>query len=550
MIENIKVTILGKQLEIPKGFPLEEIAKQVQSFFSYPIILAKVNGILKELRTKIEEDATIEFLDLTTREGNRAHVNGLTFLLIYAVKELYGADKNIIVQHSLDKGLYIESTFPIDHNKILEIKNKMIELVKEDLDIYKVTVDRIEAISYFKKIKDEAKAEIMKYNTNTFVTLYRLGNLYNYFYYDMPISTKVLKDFDLNYVSGNGFMLRFPTIYIHDKIKEYEHHPNMFKVFQECKDWAKLMHVTNASELNKVISNGKIGDLIRMNEMISSNRLFEIARDIKNRPEVKIILLAGPTSSGKTTTTKKLCMYLQSLGLTPKVISMDNYFVDKKDTPVDKEGNPDYECLEAIDLKLFDQQIAQLIAGENVVVPTYNFFLGRKEFLNTMSVGKNDLILIEGIHGLDPKILGNIQREQKYKIYLSALTELNMDDHNRISTTDNRLLRRIIRDYQTRGYSVLHTLENWDSVRKGEEKYIFPYQDDADATFNTALIYELSVLKTYVEPLLYSIEQDSKHYEEAKRLINVLKLFLPIPSENIPSDSIIREFIGGSCFYD
>lgn len=550
MIENIQITISNVPREVPKGITLEEIAKQEQEFFQYPIILAKVDGQIKELTSKVMESENIEFLDLTSREGNRAHVSGLTFLLIVAVKELYGNDKNIIVQHSLDKGIYIETNFIINSDSIANIKQRVQQLVENDLDINRVNVDRLDAINYFEKIGDYAKAGVMKYNTNSFVTLYRLRNLYNYFYYYMPISTRYLKDFDLNYVAENGFMLRFPTIYITDRIKEYEHHPHMFEVFQECRDWAKLMNIENSTELNNMVSTGNIGDLIRMNEMITSNKLLELAKDIKQQPEVKIVLLAGPSSSGKTTTARKLCMYLRSLGMNPKTISMDDYFVEKDQNPLDEDGNPDYECLEAIDLKLFNQQIASLIAGEKVSIPTYNFLLGKKEYKKTMQVAKNEVILIEGIHGLDPNILNNIKREKKYKIYLSALTELNMDDHNRISTTDNRLLRRMIRDNRTRGYNVEATLKSWASVRRGEEKYIFPYQDEADATFNTALIYELGVLKTYVEPLLYSVDQSSEYYEEAKRLINFLRLFLPIPSESIPQDSILREFIGGSCFYD
>ena len=550
MIENIQITISNVPREVPKGITLEEIAKQEQEFFQYPIILAKVDGQIKELTSKVIESENIEFLDLTSREGNRAHVSGLTFLLIVAVKELYGNDKNIIVQHSLDKGIYIETNFIINSDSIANIKQRVQQLVENDLDINRVNVDRLDAINYFEKIGDYAKAGVMKYNTNSFVTLYRLRNLYNYFYYYMPIATRYLKDFDLNYVAENGFMLRFPTIYITDRIKEYEHHPHMFEVFQECRDWAKLMNIENSTELNNMVSTGNIGDLIRMNEMITSNKLLELAKDIKQQPEVKIVLLAGPSSSGKTTTARKLCMYLRSLGMNPKTISMDDYFVEKDQNPLDEDGNPDYECLEAIDLKLFNQQIASLIAGEKVSIPTYNFLLGKKEYKKTMQVAKNEVILIEGIHGLDPNILNNIKREKKYKIYLSALTELNMDDHNRISTTDNRLLRRMIRDNRTRGYNVEATLKSWASVRRGEEKYIFPYQDEADATFNTALIYELGVLKTYVEPLLYSVDQSSEYYEEAKRLINFLRLFLPIPSESIPQDSILREFIGGSCFYD
>ena len=265
---------------------------------------------------------------------------------------------------------------------------------------------------------------------------------------------------------------------------------------------------------------------------------------------VKIILVAGPSSSGKTTSSRKLCMYLQSYGINPKLISMDDYFVEKEETPLDENGEPDYECLEAVDIKLFDKQMSQLLKGEQVTVPTYNFALGKKEYKNQMQMEKHDVLVIEGIHALDTRVLTNIERKNKYKVYISALTELNLDDHNRICTSDNRLLRRIIRDNRTRGYSVDVTLDLWPSVRRGEEKYIFPYQDEADATINSALIYEIGVLKTYVEPLLYSVPLTSPHYEEAKRLINMLRLFLPIPADAIPQDSILREFIGGSCFHE
>ena len=367
----------------------------------------------------------------------------------------------------------------------------------------------------------------------------------------MPTGTGVLKDFDVTYIKGNGFILRFPTIYVHDKIKKYEHHPNMFGVFEEFKEWAKIINVRNIVDLNKIVSTGKISDLIKMDETLQSNRLLNVAKEINERKnKVKIVLMAGPSSSGKTTTSRKLCMYLKSFGLNPKTIEMDNYFVERELTPKDENGKYDFECLEAMDLKLFDKQMSQLLAGEKVLMPTYNFGLGKKEFNETLQLGEKDILIIEGIHALDANLLTNINREKKFKIYISPLTELCMDDHNRISTSDNRLLRRIIRDNRTRDYRVERTLEQWPSVRAGEEKYIFPFQDDADATINSAAIYEFGVLKTYVEPLLYSVESDSPYYEEAKRLLNFLKLFLPIPSESIPADAVIREFIGGSYFHD
>ena len=550
MIETIKVNINGQVYNYSKDITINEIYKEHQSKYKYPIILAKVNGRLKELSSHLSDDSTIEFIDLTAKEGNRVHVNGLIFVLQYAVKKIYGPGANILVQHSLDKGVYIQTTFKLTEEKLENIKLVMKEIIKKDIPITKVTIDRIEAKKYFKSIGDETKAGILKYNTNNYITLYRLGNLYNYFYTLMPTSTGVLKDFDVTYIKGNGFILRFPTIYINDKIKKYEHHPKMFDVFEEFKEWAKIINVKNTVELNRVVSTGKISDLIKMDETLQSNRLLNVAKEINERKnKVKIVLMAGPSSSGKTTTSRKLCMYLKSFGLNPKTIEMDNYFVEKEETPRDANGKYDFECLEAMDLKLFDKQMSQLLAGEKVVMPTYNFIFGKKEFNNELQLGDKDILIIEGIHALDSKVLTNINREKKFKIYISPLTELSMDDQNRISTSDNRLLRRIIRDNRTRNYRVENTLAQWPSVRAGEELYIFPFQDDADATINSAAIYEFGVLKTYAEPLLYSVESDSPYYEEAKRLLNFLKLFLPIPSESIPADAVIREFIGGSYFH-
>lgn len=550
MNDNIILTINSKTYEYPKDISLEEVSKDFIDSYKYPIILARVGNALKEMSVTLQKDATIEFLDLTSREGNRAHISGLTYLIIYAVKTLFGPNANIYVQHSLDKGLYIETNFDLNEEVLEQIKAEMQKLIANDLDITKLTIDRIEAIKYFESVKDYTKAGVLKYNTNTYITLYRMGNLYNYFYTMMPTSTGKLRAFDLTYIGDNGFILQFPTTYIPDKIKKYEHHPHMFSVFHEYREWAKIMKIENSVDLNRVVSSGKIADLIRIDEVLQSNRLLSVAKEIsKNRDKIKIILIAGPSSSGKTTSSRKLSMYLRSFGMKIRPISMDDYFVEKEDTPLDKDGKPDFECLEAVDLKLFDEQIEKLLNYEEVTVPTYSFILGKKEYKEKVKLEENELLVIEGIHALDTNVLTNIKRESKYKIYLSALTELNIDNHNRISTSDNRLLRRIIRDNRTRGYDVTRTLSTWKDVRKGEEKYIFPYQDDADFTFNTGLIYEIGVLKTYVEPLLYTVDEDDEYYEEAKRLIDFLRLFLPIPSDAIPEDSIIREFIGKSCFH-
>ena len=551
MIETVEITINKKTYTYSKNITLQEIYREHQEDHKYPIILAKQNNRLRELSYKIKEDCTVEFLDLTSPEGNRAHINGLIFTVIYAVKRLFGKNANIKVQHSLDKGIYIQTSFKLNEEKVDAIKQEMKELIKKDLPIIRQTIDRFEAINYFNNIGDEVKANVLKYNTDNYISLYRLGNIYNYFYNYMPPSTGKIKDFDLTYVKENGFTLRFPTVYVNDKIPKYVHHEKILEVFSKYKDWAKLIKVENSVDLNRVVSTGKVSDLIKMDETIQSNRLLFLANEINDKKnKIKICLMAGPSSSGKTTTSKKLCMYLKIFGLHPKSLSMDDYFLDRKETPKDANGNYDFESLDALDLKLFDKQVAQLLKGEEITIPTYNFALGKKEFNTRMKLEGNDILIIEGIHALDNKILSNIERSKKYKIYIAPLTELNVDNHNRISTSDNRLLRRIIRDNRTRNYSVEHTLKQWASVREGEEKYIFPYQDDSDAMVNSAAIYEIGVLKTYVEPLLYSVENTSPYYEDAKRLINFLRLFLPIPADSIPEDAVIREFIGGSYFYN
>lgn len=547
MIENIKITVMGEEKEVSKNTTYLELSKMYQSRFKNPIIIAKQNNQYKELNEKVDEDGEIEFCDYNDREANRIYLNGLVYLTIYAFKDLYGG--KIRVKHSIDKGLYIETDVIIDEEKISFLKRRMHELSAMNLPINKINVDRMDAIKYFQSINDQSKVGLMKYNTNTYVTLYKLGNLYNFFFSNMPISTGVLNSFDLKYLNEKGFVLMFPTVYMNDAIKEYVHHPKIFEVFSEYHDWAKLMNIDNSYSLNELVSGGNIGNLIRMDETLQSNRLLNVAKDIYSKKDrIKIVLIAGPSSSGKTTTCNKLGMYLRSFGLVPHTVSMDDYFLKREDTPKTPEGDYDFEALEAVDLPLFDSQMKELLEGKEVTMPIYNFLLGQQEFRKKLKLGKDDILMIEGIHGLNPEILTSIPRENEYKIYISPLTGLNLDNHNRISTTDNRLLRRIVRDNKTRGYGVVETIKRWPEVRKGEEKYIFPYQDEADCIFNSAFIYELGVLKTYVEPLLYSVDSNSEYYNEAKRLINMLKMFLPIPSEDIPKDSLLREFIGGSCF--
>ena len=503
----------------------------------------------KELNEYVSNGDEIIFADLKKSTANRVYINALILLLSHSVSSLFGHTSKIAVKYSIDKGIYIVPNFDITEKKLQQLKNKMMEVVENNIAITKCNVQREEAVEYFKMQKDHSKVNLLHYNTNPNVILYKLGSTYDYFFSLMPVRTGVLKEFDLKWLSNRGFVLLFPTIY-YDGIKPYEHHPKLFDVFNEYNKWAEIMKIENVSDLNKVVSSGRADDIIRIDETLQSNRLLNIAREIvSKKKDVKIILIAGPSSSGKTTTCRKLSMYLRSFGLEPREISMDNYFVDRVNNPKDENGEYDFECLEAINVKAFDKDVQDLLNGKGVKLQTYNFITGQSEpGTEDTYLGANEVLIIEGIHALNDKILTSIDRKNKYKIYLSPLTILTIDMHNRIPTTDNRLLRRIVRDNRTRGYNAEDTLKGWKKVRQGEEKHIFPNQDAADVVFNTALIYEIGVLKTYVEPLLYSVPVTSPKYKDAIRLINMLKTFLPIPSDAVPDDSLLREFIGGSCF--
>ncbi len=549
-MSTIKITLEDKVYEEKMGITIDEFLKKNNISGKYPILLAKVDNRLKELDYKVLKDRTITPLDLTSQEGNKALISGLVFVLFVSIKELFGNSCDILVEHSIDKGLYIKTNFELNNTKLKQIKEKMNNIIKENREIKKVIVDRIDVINYYKALNDISKVDNLRYNVNNYINLYKLGKYYDYYYTKMPLQTGLLSDFKLNYINEHGLVLGFPTIYSKDYVPVYHNHPNMFKVFKDYKDWTILMHLENASNLNKMVSESKIYEIIRICENKINNEIYDLAKKIVNDSSKKIILMAGPSSSGKTTSSKKLCMALRSLGKNPTVIGMDNYFVEREETPRDEKGEYDYECLEAIDLKLFDKQIEELLDGKKVLVPTYNFLTGKKEYKNELTLNKDDVIVIEGIHALDTKVLTNVDKNNIYKIYVSALTELNIDNHNRVSTTDNRLLRRLIRDSGTRGHDARATLKSWASVRSGEEKYIFPYQDEADYTLNTSLLYEIGVLKTYAEPILFSVDENTEEYAEAKRLIDFLKNFLPIPADAIPADSIVREFIGGTCFKD
>ncbi len=549
MIGNVEIKVMGEKRSVSSGLTYYDLAKEYQPKCSYPILLVKIGNTYKELSEYVCNGDEIEFVDLKNSYGNKVYINSLVLLLSYSVTKALGFSSKVFVKFSIDKGIYITTNFELTEEKLKKIKDTMQETVDANLKITRCRVTKKEALEYFKSQKDTSKVNSLNFITNTNVTLYKLGSTYDYFYSLMPVDTGVLQEFDLHYLNNRGFVLLFPTIYTKG-IKPYEHHAALFEVFSEFDKWAAAMEIGNVADLNKVVSNGKVDDIIRIEETLQSARLLQIAfKIVSKKKDAKVILMAGPSSSGKTTTCRKLSMYLRGFGLKPREISMDNYFIERDKTPLDENGEPDFECLEALDIKSFDNDVKNLLSGKGVKLPTYNFITGRREpGTEETFLGENEVLLIEGIHALNDKLLTSIDRKNKFKIYLSPLTVLTIDNHNRISTTDNRLLRRIVRDNRTRGYNVENTLKAWKKVRNGEEKHIFPNQDAADAVFNTALLYEIGVLKTYVEPLLYSVPMDSPHYNDARRLINMLKTFLPIPSDAVPDDSLLREFIGGSCF--
>jgi uridine kinase len=546
--DKIEVSVNGMAMDVAKGTTLLEVSKMF-SPEGRSSIIAKVDGHYTEMYEVARPNTEIELCDLTDYYANRVYVNGLIYLLNYAFNELYKGKNMIVVKHSADKAICIETTKKITKEELKQISAKMKSIVDANLPITRVTVLKREAEDYFTKMHDDTKVKLLQYITNTYVHLYKMGNMYNYILSKMPAETSCLKEFALTYLDENQFMLGFPTIYEPEGIKKYTHHEKLFEVFSREKEWGKLIKVNTAADLNNIVSIGHMKYLVQISETLQNTHLLEIAGDIaKQSDKIKIILMAGPSSSGKTTTCAKLATYLASYGLNPKMISMDNFFVERTETPKKENGEYDFECLEAVDLKLFSKTMKSLLSGKETPMPTFDFYSGEKKFKSKMKMESKDILLIEGIHALNPKVLGDIDPKNKFKIYLSPLTAINVDRDNRVLLTDNRLLRRIVRDNRTRGYSVSDTLSLWDDVRAGEEKNIFPFQDEADVVFNTSLIYEYCVLKTYVLPLLFAVKHDDPNYDEAVRLMKVLDIFLPIPSESIPADSLLREFIGNSSF--
>lgn len=546
-MEKVKVTYLGKSYMYPKDITLEDISKDFQENYSETIIMAEVNGRPYELNYKVTDDVTVDFFDLTSSTGNRVYESGLIFVLEKACLNMLNSE--IEVKYSIDKGIYIKTYKKITKEDLDKVSREMKEIVKRNLPIQKNLVNRLEAIEYYKSTKSYDKVNVLKYSVNTNVNLYRLMDIYNYFFSYLPVSTGALKEFKLTYIDQNSFVLRYPNIYYLNKIPVYKHHDKLFNEFKKYDEWSEKLGIENVSSLNNKVTKGNVDDIVLLSENIQNNSLFKIAETIYNNKKLKLILLAGPSSSGKTTTSKKLELFLKGFGLNPIAISIDNYFVDRDKTPRLPDGSYDFESLNSINVELFNKNLKDLLDGKEVTLPVYNFITGKSELSDeSIKLGEKEILIVEGLHALNEELTYSIDRKNKYKIYLCPLTVLSLDNHNRIRTTDNRLLRRIIRDNRTRGYSASDTLSTWSKVREGEEKYVFPFQDEADVIFNTSLIYELGVLKTYAEPLLYSVEENDPMYKEAVRLLNLLKNILPISNDYIPVDSIVREFVGGGYF--
>ena len=513
------------------------------------VIAVIIDNDITELSTKLKEDTKMKLIKIKDRMGAKIYRSGLKFLYITAVKELFGRNTNVELLHSLDKGIYTRINLELNNTMVDEIKAKMHELVKEDIRITRVVTSRKEAISYFNSVKEYEKSLTYKQMTGEMLTLYSMLDYYNYFYTKMPYSTKILTSFDLTLTTDKGVMLEYPSTF-DMKIPEYTHMPQVLNVFDNYAVWAEKLGVKYVSEVNNVVINGKIKEFIELNEIKQNNDLLEIANQIQNNiNDIKIVLIAGPSSSGKTTTCKKLALYLKSKGLNPFTLSTDDFFKDRKDTPKNEKGEYEYDIPEAIDIDLFNEKLDALLKGEETTLPTYNFLTGEKEYKHSpVSLKNRDLLIVEGIHTLNELLTSKIPRENKLKIYISPFTPLGLDRHNHVSTVDLRLIRRIVRDARTRGYNAVDTLKSWRNVRISEEKYIFPYQKEADIVLNTALIYELGILKTFAVPLLYNVNYKSEYYTEAKRIINFLKIFLNIPESALPETALLREFVGGGYF--
>ena len=546
-----QITVEGQTLNIKDGTTYLELAKNFQKKYDHDIVLVLENNKMRELFRKVKDGAAVTFLTTGQIDGYNTYRRSATLLLLKAIYDVEGMDavRGMKVEFSAGEGYYVSSRkMPVNEETLARIENRMKELVGQNLPIEKRSIPVEEAIEHFTRHGMTDKARLFRFRRSSSVNVYLLDGFEDYYYGYMVPSTGYLKYFKL-IPYDEGFVLEFPPRKTPETFGSFREQPKVFQTLKNSTKWGEILNVGTVGALNEQISEGNVGNIILAQEAIMEKGLGDIAAEIASRPDKKLIMIAGPSSSGKTTFSHRLSIQLMAHGLKPHPIAVDNYFVERVNTPKDENGQYNFECLEAMDIELFNQQMSALLRGEKVFMPTFNFVTGMKEYKgNSLKLGPEDVLVIEGIHCLNDALSYSLPAENKFKIYVSALTQMNIDEHNRIPTTDGRLIRRMVRDARTRGASAQKTISMWPSVRRGEDENIFPYQESADVVFNSALIYELAVLKQYAEPLLFGIRPEDPEYLEAKRLLKFLNYFQGIDSNLIPGNSILREFIGGSFF--
>lgn len=546
------VTIKGVDYTVEAGTTFQELADKVQKKGEPVILLAYVNGKLKELFQPVEKNCQVEFVTLAQEAGYMTYKRTAMFIFLKACEDLFGegSSDDISIKYSIGNSTFCEflvRDIQVNVQMALKVQKRMEEICKENIPIQKTSVDTYQAQKYFEGVGLKEKQRLFRFRRESKTNLYSLGGYENYFYGYMTPSTGYIQTFLVSPYQ-DGLVLQTPKRHQTEELQKFYPQPKLFRVMQRSREWSATMGVDTVGALNEVITCGNTNHLILLQEGLQEKLMAEIADKIVQGHK-KIVLIAGPSSSGKTTFSHRLSIQLQIAGKNPHPISLDDYFLDRELSPKDEFGNYNFETIASLDVDLFTKHMNCLLAGEEISMPTYNFVTGKREYKGkTLKLGHDDILVIEGIHGLNGELSRNLPREAKYKIYVSALSQINLDEHNRIPSSDGRLLRRIVRDSMTRGNDAKETIGRWDSVRKGEEDNIFPYQEEADIMFNSSQIYELAVLKQYAEPLLFAVPRNCPEYQEAKRLLNFLDYFLNIKSEDIPKTSLLREFIGGSCF--
>ncbi len=554
--DKIILTIENEKREYPSGVSFLRVAEDYREQAKDDIVLVVYNHRLRELGKCATEDGTVEFVTTADKTGKKTYRRSVLLLMQKAVHDLWGKEQiDVRVKYSVGQGYYCElvnrgqggNTVPVSKADTERLKNQMYRLVLSDIEIKKKSINTDDAVALFHEYGMTDKEKLFRYRRSSRVNIYEIDGYIDYFYGFMVPSTGYLRYYDvLPY--EEGFMLQFPDKKTRE-VAEFVPMPGLFHTLKASRDWGRMLEVDTIGALNDAIAEGKTQQMILTQEALFEERIGRLAEQIVSAKDRKFIMIAGPSSSGKTTFSHRLSIQLAAKGLNPHPFPLDDYYIDRSLCPRDENGELDLECLESLDVELFNHDMNELLAGKTVNLPIFNFKTGKREYRDKiMTLGKDDVLVIEGIHGLNDRLSYSLPQESKFKIYISALTQLNIDEHNCLPTTDGRLIRRIVRDARTRGTSAKETIAMWDSVRRGEEKYIFPFQEGADVMFNSALIYELAVLKLYAEPLLFSIDRDSEEYLEAKRLLKFLDYFLPMPGDGINQNSILREFIGGSCF--